>query len=216
MSDGPQYQPGGVNPKVSAEFRVPPRTWFVWVAILGGIILLMLVRDHMGTDSEFLPQYAFLRMVDSNQIAQATISYNPQNSPLAEITGKYYKLDSRGERLPANDPHALVPFHSAARLTENMEDKLFNMPEFQPREPHTMLMNVIWSVLPIFIIAVLIWFFFIARIKKVARTTANSAEAVASTALQRMRLDKILDKWEELADRLEAVLEKIQKDKGSK
>src|SRR5580704_12915752 len=167
MSDEPQYEPGGMSSRKPTDFRVPPRSWIVWIAIFGGLILLMLFRDRKDTEGELVPQNTFLRMVDSNQIARATINYSAQTLPLTEINGQYYRLDSGGKRLPLNDPHSLVLFHTKARLTERMEDKLFNLPQIEARQPNTMLLNLVWSVLPMLVIAVLIWFSFIARIKRV-------------------------------------------------
>src|SRR5437667_1946477 len=84
------------NPKKGGEFRVPPRTWIVWIAIFGGIILLMLVKDKMEAQGDSLKQYKFQQLVDSKQIAEATINYSPQNGALTEITGKQYRTDVTG------------------------------------------------------------------------------------------------------------------------
>src|SRR5262245_40976260 len=102
------------------EFRVPPRTWIIWIAIFGGIILLMLLRERMDSQAETLTQYQFQQLVDSNLIVQATINYNPQNPLLTEIIGKYRK----GE----GDAAKPVTFRAKARLTEKMEEKLFAKP----------------------------------------------------------------------------------------
>src|SRR5258708_18939274 len=120
MSDENKYNDEDKNPKKGGEFRVPPRTWIVWIAIFGGIILLMLFKDRMETQGEILPPFAFFQKVESNQVAQATINYNPQSPLLTEITGKYYKTDSQGKRLPESDPRNLVTFRTKARLTEKM------------------------------------------------------------------------------------------------
>ena len=96
------------NPR-KGEFRVPPRTWIVWIAIFGGIILLMLFKERLDSPADTLNQYAFQLLVDSNAISEATINYNPQ-SPLQEIVGKYYKVE--------NDHKTAVAFRAKARLTE--------------------------------------------------------------------------------------------------
>ena len=43
MADENRYNDDEKNPKRGGEFKVPPRTWIVWIAIFGGIILLMLL-----------------------------------------------------------------------------------------------------------------------------------------------------------------------------
>ena len=87
MSEDNKNRDDDKNPKKGGEFRVPPRTMVVWIAILGGITLLMLFKDRMDSPGEFLNQYAFQQKVESNLIAQATINYNPQSPDLREITG---------------------------------------------------------------------------------------------------------------------------------
>src|SRR5436305_2350597 len=101
MADDNKYSDDDKNPR-KGEFRVPPRTWIVWIAIFGGIVLLMLFRDRMETQGDPLSQYRFQQLVDSNQIAQATINYSPQNPYLTEIVGKYFKTDSSGARVAKN------------------------------------------------------------------------------------------------------------------
>ena len=72
------------------------------------------------------------------------------------------------------------------------------------------------SVLPIIIIAVLIWFFFIRQIKKANKGSPSVADLNARTAQQQDRLDNILDKWEEQARRMDVLLEKRERENGVK
>src|SRR2546430_282220 len=139
MADDNKYNDDDKNPK-GGEFRVPPRTWIVWIAIFGGIVLLMLFRDRMETQGEPLSQYRFQQLVESNQIAQATINYSPQNPYLTEIVGKFLRTDSSGNRIRKNDLDELVAFRTKARLTPKMEEKLLALPQFEVREPNTMLL----------------------------------------------------------------------------
>src|ERR1035437_113940 len=92
MSDDKKNKDNDKTPKKGGEFRVPPRTMVVWIAILGGITLLMLFKDRMESPGEVVKQPKFMQLVESNQIVQATINYNPQGSYLREITGKYLKI----------------------------------------------------------------------------------------------------------------------------
>ena len=59
-------------------------------------------------------------MVESNQIVQATINYNPQSPDLREITGKYSKME--------DDKKVEVPFRAKVRLYPELEKKLLSMP----------------------------------------------------------------------------------------
>jgi cell division protease FtsH len=169
MADDNKYSDDDKNPK-KGEFRVPPRTWIVWIAIFGGIILLMLFKEKLDSPADPLSQFKFQQLVDSNLIAEASVNYNPQ-SPLEEIVGKYYKIE--------NDQRVAVPFRAKVKLTEKMEEKLYSMAQFSPREPNTMLMNVAVSVLPFIIIAVLIWFFFIRQIKMAGKGALSFGKSKA-------------------------------------
>src|SRR5512143_3955981 len=120
MSENNRFSDDEKPPRKGGEFRVPPRTWLVWIAIFGGIILLMLFRDKMDSQGENISQYHFLQLVHSNLIAQAVINYSPQNPSLTEITGKYYRTER-----PENGTHPksikaeqddLVSFRTKARL----------------------------------------------------------------------------------------------------
>src|SRR5216683_1030352 len=179
MANDNKHNDDDKRPKKGGEFRVPPRTWIVWIAIFGGIILLMLARERMESPGETLSQHQFQRLVDSNQIAQATINYSPQNPFLTEIIGKYFKTDSAGNRIKKNDQDETVAFRTKARLTRKMEEKLLRDPRIEPREPNTMLLSVVWSVLPIVIIAALIWFFFIRQIKMAGKGALSFGKSKA-------------------------------------
>ena len=171
MSDDNRYNDDEKNPRKGGEFRVPPRTWIVWIAIFGGIILLVFFKDKVEPQSPLLSQYEFQQLVESNQIVKATVTYNPQSSSLNEIVGSYWKMD--------NGQKVQLPFRTKARLTQKMEEKLFSLPQFEAREPNTMLWSVVWSVLPIVVIATLIWFFFIRQIKMAGKGALSFGKSKA-------------------------------------
>ncbi len=170
MADDNRYNENDKNPR-KGEFKVPPRTWIVWIAIFGGILLLMLFKDKMESSPDTIVQYKFQQLVDSNLITQATIDYNPQNSALNVVVGKYRKVE--GDRTME------VPFRAKVRLTPSMEEDLLSKPNFEPREPNTMLLGVLWSVLPIVLIATVIWFFFIRQIKMAGKGALSFGKSKA-------------------------------------
>jgi cell division protease FtsH len=171
MSDENKSNGDDKNPKKTGEFRVPPRTWVVWIAIFGGIVLLMVFKDRMEAPGDVLNQYVFQQMVESNRIVQATINYSAQSPDLREITGKYTKLE--------NDKKVETPFRAKVRLYPELEKKLLNLQQFEPREPNTMLFSFMLSVLPIIIIAALIWFFFIRQIKMAGKGALSFGKSKA-------------------------------------
>src|SRR5271165_626230 len=127
MADDNKYSDDDKNPK-KGEFRVPPRTWIVWIAIFGGIILLMLFKEKLDSPADMLKEATFWQLVDSNLIAEATIKYNPQSPALNEVVGTYYRIE--------NEHRAAVPFRAKVRLTEKMEERLYSLPQFSPSEPN--------------------------------------------------------------------------------
>jgi ATP-dependent Zn protease len=188
---------------IVGEPRTQRRVWIVWLAVLGGIVLLMLFKERRESPADTISQYQFEQLVDNGQIVKATVNYDPQNPALNEVMGKYYKTEG--------DSKSEVPFRARVRLSDALERKLFSMPQFQPRQPNTMLLSIAASVLPFLVIAALIWFFFIRQIRKATRSSPSAAEVNARALEQQKRFDGILDKWEEQARRMDAVLEKIEK-----
>jgi cell division protease FtsH len=171
MSDDNKSSGDDKNPRKAGEFRVPPRTYVVWIGIIGVIVLLMLFKDRMEPPGDLLSQPRFQQIVESNQLVQAVINYNPQSSDLREITGKYRKVE--------NDAKSEVPFRARVRLLPDLENKLLHMPQVDVREPNTMLFSFMLSVLPIIIIAALIWFFFIRQIKMAGKGALSFGKSKA-------------------------------------
>ena len=148
--------------------------------IFGGIITLMVLRQKIDQPGDTLTQSQFQALVDSNQIVEATINYNPQAGFLTEIVGKYYKTTSDGKRVAENDPQkGMALFRTKVRLLPKLEEKLISMPQIQPHEPNTMLLSVIYSLLPILLIAVLVWFFFIRQIKMAGKGALSFGKSKA-------------------------------------
>src|SRR6516225_2462591 len=172
MPEDNRYNDEEKNSRKGGEFKVPPRTWIVWIAIFGGIILLMLLKDKMESPGEPITQYRFQQLVDSNQIVHATINYSPpQSAALTEVVGTYRADDGKTD----------TKFRAKVRLTQAMEDDLYKKHpnQFEPHEPNTMLMSVAVSVLPFVIIALLIWFFFIRQIKMAGKGALSFGKSKA-------------------------------------
>ena len=162
------------------DFRMPYKTWAVWIIIFASIISLMLFRDKLQAPSTELKQTELFSKVDSNLVASAIINYNPQFSPLTEITGSYFETDAAGAIVKdANGKQKEVPFHTKARLTDEMENRLLKLPQFEPRVPNTMFMNIFLSLAPILLIAGFIWFFFIRQIKMAGKGALSFGKSKA-------------------------------------
>ncbi len=149
------------EPKRPPELRVPPRTLLVWAAVIGGIMLLLLIRERMQQQPQVLTQAQFMEKVDAGLISHAIINYDLQ-SPLAEVEGKYIKTDGDGKRTE-------VPFRAKVRLTDQIENKLYETRRFEPRQQSTFWLGLLTYLLPFFLIGLFVWFVFIRQIKMAGR-----------------------------------------------
>ncbi|HEX4646123.1 MAG TPA: ATP-dependent zinc metalloprotease FtsH, partial [Verrucomicrobiae bacterium] len=161
--------------KKGGEFRMPPRTWIVWIAIICTVVFVVLLRNNMDSRGEFLSPYKFNQLLDANLIEQGTINFGQQSSVTTEISGKYYKVDKDGKKAePA------VPFWTKIALTQPMMERLqFDESQFKLVEPNTMLLSVLWSVLPIILIGAFIWFIFIRQIKMAGKGALSFGKSKA-------------------------------------
>ncbi len=148
---GQKKPPGG--------FKVPVSTWILWIAILGGLVALMMLKSHMTTQGDVLSQSEFLQKFNSNQIVHATINFNSQSSPLTPIAGSYYKAGGNGKPVEAqfSAPNAM--------LTQKMLDELLVSDKIEAGAPNAMLWSIGYQLLFFVGIGLLFWFFFIRQIK---------------------------------------------------
>lgn len=154
MADDKKH-PGWKSEKRNPELRVPPRTWIIWIAILGLTVLLWNLRGRVDPKIEVLTYPEFVSLVESDRIEEGVISYNPQSEALREITGKYRAAEG-GE---------LLSFKLKTRLLPELEEKLLTSGKFQTIEPNTLLLGVLYSLLPFVLLALLVWFFLIRQIR---------------------------------------------------
>jgi cell division protease FtsH len=179
MSDENKNRDEERGGKKNGEFRVPPRTYIIWIAILGAIPLLMIFKSNSPSAAEQLSQIQFQQKFESNQFAKGVIVYDPQSPFLSEVRGEYYQTDLSGKRIEENGKPKLVPFVAKVRLTETMEDKLINLGVFDVRQPNTVLLGLIYSLGPILVIGLLIWFFFIRQIKMAGKGALSFGKSKA-------------------------------------
>src|ERR1043165_263925 len=129
MADENRFNEDDKNSKKSPEFRVPPRTWMVWIAIIGAIAMLVVFKDKYASQPREITPYAFQQLVEnSNLIAQIKLTWSPQSDHHAEVSGSYYQTDNDGNALKTKPP---VEFRTEILLTDKLKDKLQTMPQFQ-------------------------------------------------------------------------------------
>ena len=154
----------------NGEFKVPPRTYILWIAILGAIPLLMVFKNSGPSQVDRLTQAQFMQLVESNQVTKGVIIYDPQSMWIHEVQGEYKK--SAGDK-------ETRPFTARVRLTDKVEDKLMDAKVFETRQPNTVLLGLIYSLGPILLIGVLIWFFFIRQIKMAGKGALSFGKSKA-------------------------------------
>jgi cell division protease FtsH len=166
---GPQKAPGGL--------KVPTTTWVAWIVILGSIAALMLVHNRMSTPTGLISEPEFLLKFESNQIASAVISYNPQSAPLTQINGKYYQTDNKGNVIK---PLVEVPFVvEYAYLPDDVLKQLIRSEKVKLSMPNAMLISALWTIVPFLAIGILFWFFFIRQIKMAGKGALSFGKSKA-------------------------------------
>jgi cell division protease FtsH len=150
-----------------------PRAWVVWIAILGLILVIALLRDKTQTKVAPLTHLQFVQLVDSNLIVKgAIVNYNPQSPDLREISGKYLAAN------PGGDP-AEVPFKLKTRLTPKVEEMVLSSGKFETIEPNTFVTNFVYGLLPFLVLAVLVYFFLIRQIKMAGKGALSFGKSKA-------------------------------------
>jgi cell division protease FtsH len=177
--DNKKKNEDGSNDRKPGDFRVPPRTYLLWIAIIGAIPLLMVFRSNSPSQAEQLTQSQFLRMVESNQVASGTIIYDPQSPYLHEVRGKYYRTDSEGIRTMKDGHPVEIPFAAKVRLTDQLEDKLIHGLFFETKQANAVFLQLLYGLLPILLIGLLLWFFFIRQIKMAGKGALSFGKSKA-------------------------------------
>jgi len=179
MPDDNKYKEDDLRSKKTADLRLPPRAWVLWLLIISGVLVLMYLKQRMDVPAEMLQQSTFMQLVDSNQVARATIVLDPQSPYLREISGTYYKLDKEGKPLMQGGKEVEMPFNALVFLTDETLQKLSSNPHFETRRPNTLLMQFLWTVLPFVVVGALIYFFFIRQIKGASKNALTFGKSKA-------------------------------------
>ena len=169
MADDNKNNNAEKDPKQAGEFRMlPPRTWVVWSAIIGIVVLFVMANEKklMGPAPANVTQYEFEAMLASNTIVKAKVSFTPQTFPSAEITGAHFKTDKDGEVLKeAGKPVEVVFIVKDVMLSESLIDQWRKSSKIQFHKPDTLLFNVLLNLLTIGLVLFVIYFVFIRQIK---------------------------------------------------
>ena len=142
------------NDKKVNDSKAQPRTYLLWILIVGAIPLLFVLRKNTEVKYTNLARHQLVELLDANQIVSGTIHYTPQSAVLKEISGKFLTNDASGAKVE-------MPFRTTTRLNDDLEKRLLDSPVFSTAEPNTFVMSLFFTVLPILVVAFLVYFFFI-------------------------------------------------------
>ena len=172
MSDENKDKNSGKDRK-SGDVKVPPRNWLIWTLILIAIPLVIFFRTKTENVSNVITRQQLESYLNSDVKIDGKIYYPPpQSSLLADVTGKVYLTNANGAAT------APVPFRIKTRLTEGLEEKLLAK-GFQEAEPNTLLMSIFVTVLPILLVAFLVYFIFIRQIKMAGKGALSFGKSKA-------------------------------------
>ncbi len=165
--------------KKDGDFRLSPRTWVVWMIIIGVIMTLMMIRERPESRVKPLTYNEFISKVEKDQIVSGTIIFNPQSPELKEITGRYYKVDENGKVVAENGKPVEVPFQLKTVLLEEDLKKVLKSGKFDTREPNTLFSQLLIGLLPVLIIVAAIYFFLIRQIKMAGKGALSFGKSKA-------------------------------------
>jgi cell division protease FtsH len=160
------------NGRKGGDFKVASRPYILWIAILAAIPLLMIFRQNSATQGVQLTQNEFLRELRATNIIDGTIVYDAQSPFLQEIRGKYFATSESGGRVQKI-------YNARVRLTDKLEDDVLGTGLFEVKQPNTVLVNILYTLLPILVIGLLIWFLFIRQIKMAGKGALSFGKSKA-------------------------------------
>jgi hypothetical protein len=155
--------------------------WLVWILIAGLVPLVFVV----GKNKKELPQVSrarLMELLDEERIVRGVIHYNPQSSALCEITGSYVDMNATGLTEEKR-------FRVTTRLNHSLETRLLDSGKFETAEPNTMVVSLLYTLAPILLVALFIYFFFIRQIKRAGRTAMGDISGDAFSTLDRVLIE---------------------------
>lgn len=133
------------------------------------IPILWRFHEQSGPTTETLKYEKFIQLVEANKITKGVIHYSPQSDKIHEIEGEY-KESEAGEA---------KPFRIKTRLLESVEEKLLGSGVFETDEPNTLLLGILYSLLPFILLALLIWFFLVRQIRMAGKGALSFGKSKA-------------------------------------
>src|SRR3984957_6514067 len=163
----------------NGEFRMPSRGWMAWILIMCLTGLFFIFKSQYEPPGDEISQAKFKDLYDSNLIAKATVKFAVPTQNANDIVGDYYVVNTDGKTNMVNNAAETRHFHAKIVWTGKKMMELLNRPNIEKQEPNTLVLNVLWSVLPLVVIGVFIWFFFIRQIKMAGKGALSFGKSKA-------------------------------------
>ena len=164
--------------KRGGDLRNSPQRYLLWIAIAATVPLLFMVNKGASPQGRVLQQPEFMALVESNLIIKATITYDPQ-TVLQEVRGQAIKVTPEGGHILDNGKEAQESFVARVRLPNKLENKLIQTGKFEVRQPNTFLLQLLWGVGPLLLLAGLVWFVFIRQIRMAGKGALSFGKSKA-------------------------------------
>ena len=166
--------------KKGGEFKVPSRNLLVWAAIIAVVMVLMVFRNGSEVKPAELTYSELAQKIDRDLIYEGKIIYNQQSPYLRRITGKFYDTDKEGnKRRDKEGRPVLIAFKTDTPLTDTFTEKLITSGKFKPEEPNNLLLNMLYSIVPLLLIVGLIYFFLARQIKMAGKGALSFGKSKA-------------------------------------
>ena len=166
----PEQNDNSRGPSPSGGSSFPARTWLVWIAVAALIPLLLFFQKNSQRGIEVIKQKELFDLVASNLVVKGEINFVPQ-SQLRLVRGQYQVVKEGKTNLAS--------FQVEAVLSPERMDALMDTGVFIPVENNNALLQIVLGYLPILILAVLIWFFFVRQIKAAGRGALSFGKSKA-------------------------------------
>jgi cell division protease FtsH len=164
-----ELPPQGNRNNRPGDSRVPTQNWIIWPAlILLGVALVYWTRQARRTDEKLITPTVFNQLVNSNLVRDGVIEFNPQQI-LRTVRGTYSVPGT------TNTP----AFRIEMPITESTMDRLVLDKGFKAVERSATWTAILLSALPIILVGILIWVFFIRQIKAAGKGALSFGKSKA-------------------------------------
>ena len=169
MADDNNYPPGDKRP---TEPRMPARTWVLMIMLVACVPLLMYLNTRRHPTATAITQRDLISLIQTNTVKDGVVHYGSDSRSVDVVSGSYPKLDSAGSTNWVN-------FFAEAKLTPDLEATLLNELGFRPQRSSNLWLSVMVQLLPILLIAFIIYFAFIRQIRAAGKGALSFGKSKA-------------------------------------